>query len=96
VALRVGTLASCFEVCVQIATCAATQRLYLSEQTDGSPSHPNTLHVVNADVIQKRVAAAEHMMFNEVWMGLNKCVLCRTAKTFCHSAQRQVDSSRDS
>ena len=41
------------------------QRLYLSEQTDGSPFFPNTLVVANAEVIKRRVAAAEHMVFEE-------------------------------
>jgi hypothetical protein len=31
--------------------------------TDGGPAHPNTLVIVNVDVIKKRVAAAEHMIF---------------------------------
>jgi len=35
------------------------QRLYLSERTDGSA--PNTLLVMNAEVIRPRVAAAEHI-----------------------------------
>ena len=42
------------------------QRLYLSEQTDGSsPSFPNTLTVANVEVVKRRVAAAEHLTFNE-------------------------------
>ena len=41
------------------------QRLYLSEQTDGSASHPNTLVVCNVDVVKRRVAAAESMIFEE-------------------------------
>ena len=41
------------------------QRLYLSEQTDGSATHPNTLVVTNVDVVKRRVAAAEHMIFEE-------------------------------
>jgi len=42
------------------------QRLYLSEQTDGSsPSFPNTLTVANVEVVKRRVAAAEHLNFNE-------------------------------
>ncbi|KAJ6435260.1 hypothetical protein OIU84_000455 [Salix udensis] len=40
------------------------QRLYLSEQTDGSV--PNTLVIANCDVVKSRVAAAEHIsQFNE-------------------------------
>lgn len=40
------------------------QRLYLSEQTDGSV--PNTLVIANCDVVKPRVAAAEHIsQFNE-------------------------------
>ena len=41
------------------------QRLYLSEQTDGSATHPNTLVVTNVDVVKRRVAAAEHLIFEE-------------------------------
>lgn len=40
------------------------QRLYLSEQTDGSV--PNTLVIANCEVVKARVAAAEHVAeFNE-------------------------------
>uniref|UniRef100_A0A2P2KLG2 Uncharacterized protein MANES_16G101900 n=1 Tax=Rhizophora mucronata TaxID=61149 RepID=A0A2P2KLG2_RHIMU len=40
------------------------QRLYLSEQTDGSV--PNTLVIANCEVVKPRVAAAEHIsQFNE-------------------------------
>ncbi|PWA49750.1 nucleosome/chromatin assembly factor group C5 [Artemisia annua] len=40
------------------------QRLYLSEQTDGSV--PNTLVIANCDVVKPKVAAAEHIsQFNE-------------------------------
>ncbi|KAL8102573.1 WD-40 repeat-containing protein MSI4-like [Apium graveolens] len=40
------------------------QRLYLSEQTDGSV--PNTLVIANCDVVKKRVAAGDHIAhFNE-------------------------------
>ena len=41
------------------------QRLYLSEQTDGSAQYPNTLVVTNVDVVKRRVAAAEHLAFEE-------------------------------
>jgi histone-binding protein RBBP4 len=41
------------------------QRLYLSEQTDGSAQYPNTLVVTNVDVVKRRVAAAEHLHFEE-------------------------------
>ena len=41
------------------------QRLYLSEQTDGSAAYPNTLVVTNVDVVKRRVAAAEHLTFEE-------------------------------
>ena len=41
------------------------QRLYLSEQTDGTAGHPNTLIMCEVQVINPRVAAAEHMMFDE-------------------------------
>ncbi|XP_047327321.1 WD-40 repeat-containing protein MSI4-like [Impatiens glandulifera] len=41
-----------------------SQRLYISEQTDGSV--PNTLVVANCDIIKHRVAPAEHIaLFNE-------------------------------
>ncbi|XP_039119538.1 WD-40 repeat-containing protein MSI4-like [Dioscorea cayenensis subsp. rotundata] len=40
------------------------QRLYLSEQTDGSV--PNTLVIANCEIVKKRIAAAEHIsQFNE-------------------------------
>ncbi|WOH11269.1 hypothetical protein DCAR_0830750 [Daucus carota subsp. sativus] len=40
------------------------QRIYLSEQTDGSV--PNTLVIANCDVVKKRVAAGDHIAnFNE-------------------------------
>ncbi|GMH04081.1 hypothetical protein Nepgr_005920 [Nepenthes gracilis] len=40
------------------------QRLYLSEQTDGSV--PNTLVIANCEIVKPRVAAAEHIsQFNE-------------------------------
>ncbi|KAJ4749870.1 WD-40 repeat-containing protein MSI4 [Rhynchospora pubera] len=46
------------------ATYKNRQRLYLSEQTDGSV--PNTLVVANCEVVKPRVAAAEHIAeFNE-------------------------------
>ncbi|XP_059641600.1 WD-40 repeat-containing protein MSI4-like [Cornus florida] len=46
------------------ATYKNRQRLYLSEQTDGSV--PNTLVVANCEVVKPRVAAAEHIsQFNE-------------------------------
>ncbi|KAL3566518.1 hypothetical protein D5086_031933 [Populus alba] len=46
------------------ATYKNRQRLYLSEQTDGSV--PNTLVIANCDVVKSRVAAAEHIsQFNE-------------------------------
>ncbi len=35
------------------------QRLYLSEQTDGS--EPNKIVLVNVDVVHPRVAAADHL-----------------------------------
>jgi|TARA_B110000305_G_scaffold234136_1_gene291676 histone-binding protein RBBP4 len=41
------------------------QRLYLSEQTDGSAQYPNTLVVTNVEVVKRRVAAAEHLTFEE-------------------------------
>ncbi|XP_004488042.1 WD-40 repeat-containing protein MSI4 [Cicer arietinum] len=46
------------------ATYKNRQRLYLSEQTDGSV--PNTLVIANCEVVKTRVAAAEHIsQFNE-------------------------------
>ncbi|XP_065866690.1 WD-40 repeat-containing protein MSI4-like [Euphorbia lathyris] len=46
------------------ATYMNRQRLYLSEQTDGSV--PNTLVIANVEVVKPRVAAAEHIaQFNE-------------------------------
>ncbi|ONK59277.1 uncharacterized protein A4U43_C08F4800 [Asparagus officinalis] len=46
------------------ATYKNRQRLYLSEQTDGSV--PNTLVIANIEVVKPRVAAAEHIsQFNE-------------------------------
>ena len=69
------------------------QRLYLSEQTDGSPSHPNTLQIVNVDVILKRVAAAEHMMFDEV----GRSAFVKRVKTIVHPGEvnkiREFDAS---
>lgn len=49
---------------VEHATYKNRQRLYLSEQTDGTV--PNTLVIANCDVVKPRVAAAEHIsQFNE-------------------------------
>ncbi|ONK76546.1 uncharacterized protein A4U43_C03F29400 [Asparagus officinalis] len=46
------------------ATYKNRQRLYLSEQTDGTV--PNTLVIANVEVVKPRVAAAEHIsQFNE-------------------------------
>lgn len=46
------------------ATYKNRQRLYLSEQTDGSV--PNTLVIANCEVVKPRVAAAQHIsQFNE-------------------------------
>ncbi|KMZ68114.1 WD-40 repeat-containing protein MSI4 [Zostera marina] len=46
------------------ATFKNRQRLYLSEQTDGTV--PNTLVIANCEVVKPRVAAAEHIsQFNE-------------------------------
>ncbi|XP_056856930.1 WD-40 repeat-containing protein MSI4 [Raphanus sativus] len=46
------------------ATYKNRQRLYLSEQTDGTV--PNTLVIANCEVVKPRVAAAEHIsQFNE-------------------------------
>eukprot|EP01018_Ginkgo_biloba_P003985 Gb_32208 [translate_table: standard] len=49
---------------VEQATYKNRQRLYLSEQTDGSV--PNTLVIATCEVVKPRVAAAEHIsQFNE-------------------------------
>ncbi|CAM8954305.1 unnamed protein product [Rhodiola kirilowii] len=49
---------------IEQATYKNRQRLYLSEQTDGSV--PNTLVIANCEVVKPRVAAAEHIsQFNE-------------------------------
>ncbi|CAM6120600.1 unnamed protein product [Calypogeia fissa] len=49
---------------VEHSTFKTRQRIYVSEQTDGSC--PNTLVVLNCEVIKPRVAAAEHISnFNE-------------------------------
>ncbi|XP_052182469.1 WD-40 repeat-containing protein MSI4-like [Diospyros lotus] len=49
---------------IETATYKNRQRLYLSEQTDGSV--PNTLVIANCEVVKPRVAAAEHIsQFNE-------------------------------
>ncbi|KAF9600977.1 hypothetical protein IFM89_014962 [Coptis chinensis] len=49
---------------LETATYKNRQRLYLSEQTDGSV--PNTLVIANCEVVKPRVAAAEHIsQFNE-------------------------------
>ncbi|XP_019436497.1 PREDICTED: WD-40 repeat-containing protein MSI4-like [Lupinus angustifolius] len=46
------------------STYKCRQRLYLSEQTDGSV--PNTLVIANCEIVKPRVAAAEHIsQFNE-------------------------------
>ncbi|WOG99155.1 hypothetical protein DCAR_0518503 [Daucus carota subsp. sativus] len=46
------------------ATYKNRQRLYLSEQTDGTV--PNTLVIANCEIVKPRVAAAEHIsLFNE-------------------------------
>ena len=59
------------------------QRLYLSEQTDASPNHPNVLQIVNVDVIHKRVAAAEHMMFSED----DRSAFVKKLKTIVHPGE---------
>ncbi|KAI3737703.1 hypothetical protein L2E82_27713 [Cichorium intybus] len=49
---------------IEQATYKNRQRLYLSEQTDGSV--PNTLVIANCEIVKPRVAAAEHIsQFNE-------------------------------
>ncbi|KAL7617306.1 WD-40 repeat-containing protein MSI4 [Lactuca sativa] len=44
---------------IEQATYKNRQRLYLSEQTDGSV--PNTLVIANCEIVKPRVAAAEHI-----------------------------------
>lgn len=49
---------------IEQATYKNRQRLYLSEQTDGTV--PNTLVIANCEIVKPRVAAAEHIsQFNE-------------------------------
>ncbi|EPS57541.1 hypothetical protein M569_17276 [Genlisea aurea] len=49
---------------IEQSTYKSKQRLYLSEQTDGSV--PNTLVIANIEIVKARVASAEHIsQFNE-------------------------------
>ena len=60
------------------------QRLYLSEQTDGSsPTFPNTLTVANVEVVKRRVAAAEHLTFNEE----ERSAFVKRVKTIIHPGE---------
>ncbi|GJS68085.1 hypothetical protein Tco_0682650 [Tanacetum coccineum] len=59
------------------------QRLYLSEQTDGSV--PNTLVIANCDVVKPKVAAAEHIsQFNEE----ARSPFVKKFKTILHPGER--------
>lgn len=58
------------------------QRLYLSEQTDGSV--PNTLVIANCDIVKPRVAAAEHISeFNKE----ARSPFVKKYKTFIHPGE---------
>ncbi|GER52384.1 transducin family protein / WD-40 repeat family protein [Striga asiatica] len=58
------------------------QRLYLSEQTDGSV--PNTLVIANVEVVKARVAAAEHIaQFNEE----SRSPFVKKSKTIIHPGE---------
>ncbi|XP_059634823.1 WD-40 repeat-containing protein MSI4-like [Cornus florida] len=58
------------------------QRLYLSEQTDGSV--PNTLVIANCEVVKSRVASAEHIsQFNEE----TRSPFVRKHKTIIHPGE---------
>ena len=60
------------------------QRLYLSEQTDGSsPTFPTTLTVANVEVVKRRVAAAEHLTFNEE----ERSAFVKRVKTIIHPGE---------
>ncbi|KAK9734517.1 hypothetical protein RND81_04G144900 [Saponaria officinalis] len=64
------------------ATYKNRQRLYLSEQTDGSV--PNTLVIANVEIVKPRVAAAEHIsQFNEE----SRSPFVRKFKTIIHPGE---------
>ena len=65
------------------------QRLYYSEQTDGSC--PNTLIVANADVVRPRVASAENV--SRRWSETGKSPFVRKYKTIFHPGE--VNKIRD-
>ena len=65
------------------------QRLYYSEQTDGSS--PNTLIVANADVIKPRVASADNVARR--WSETGKSPYVRKVKTIFHPGE--VNKIRD-
>ncbi|KAL0397003.1 UNVERIFIED_CONTAM: WD-40 repeat-containing protein MSI4 [Sesamum calycinum] len=67
---------------VEQATYKNRQRLYLSEQTDGSV--PNTLVIANVEVVKSRVAAAEHIaQFNEE----SRSPFVKKSKTIIHPGE---------
>ncbi|KAL6563294.1 WD-40 repeat-containing protein msi4 [Orobanche hederae] len=67
---------------VEHATYKNRQRLYLSEQTDGSV--PNTLVIANVEVVKARVAAAEHIaQFNEE----SRSPFVKKSKTIIHPGE---------
>ncbi|CAA0822403.1 WD-40 repeat-containing protein MSI4 [Striga hermonthica] len=67
---------------VEQATYKNRQRLYLSEQTDGSV--PNTLVIANVEVVKARVAAAEHIaQFNEE----SRSPFVKKSKTIIHPGE---------
>ncbi|KAK6153596.1 hypothetical protein DH2020_013235 [Rehmannia glutinosa] len=68
---------------VEQATYKNRQRLYLSEQTDGSV--PNTLVIANVEVVKARVAAAEHIaqVFNEE----SRSPFVKKSKTIIHPGE---------
>ncbi|KAG6388541.1 hypothetical protein SASPL_149969 [Salvia splendens] len=67
---------------IEQATYKNRQRLYLSEQTDGSV--PNTLVIANVEVVKARVAAAEHIsQFNEE----SRSPFVKKSKTIIHPGE---------
>ena len=74
---------------VQSSTHKTKQRLYYSEQTDGST--PNTLIVANADVTKPRVASADNVARR--WSETGKSPYVRKVKTIFHPGE--VNKIRD-
>ncbi|XP_073295856.1 WD-40 repeat-containing protein MSI4-like [Primulina huaijiensis] len=67
---------------VEQATYKNRQRLYLSEQTDGTV--PNTLVIANVEIVKTRVAAAEHIaQFNEE----SRSPFVKKSKTIIHPGE---------